>query len=107
MQSNHLITQLTYLEAIISLTGDNRIQFLSGDVIGYYNPLNMGYALRHNPSARYQFYIFSGPLSSLNLSSGFRFSLYQPLIQFTLGEYCDCHYFNEYYTLQYDMHMCR
>jgi len=43
IQSSH-ITQLTYQEANIILTGNNRIQFQSGDVIGFYIPSDSRYA---------------------------------------------------------------
>ena len=92
IQSNHLNTQLTYLEAIIPLTGNNRIQFLSGDVIGFYNPPDSGYVTRDIQTPGYVFYVFIGSnASSFNLSTGIMSDRRQPLIQFTLGEYGDCH----------------
>jgi len=108
IQSNHLSTQLTYLEANISLTDDNRIQFLSGDVIGFYNPLDTGYVIRDIATTGYVYYVFRGPnASSLDISTGVASQRRQPLIQFSLGEYGGSHYLNEYYILQYDVYMCR
>ena len=92
IQSDHLNTQLTYREAIIPLTGNNRIQFLSGDVIGFYNPPDSGYVTRDIQTPGYVFYVFEGSnASSFNLSTGIMSDGRQPLIQFTLGEYGDCH----------------
>jgi len=91
IQSKHLSTQLTYLEANISLTDDNRIQFLSGDVIGFYNPPDSGYVIRDIVTTGYVYYVFNGSnASSLNLSNS-TISDRQPLIHFTLGEYDDGH----------------
>ena len=90
IQSSHLNTQLAYLEAIISLTGNSRIQFLSGDVIGFYNPSDSGYVIRDIQTPGYVFYVFEGSsASSLDLSTGIMPDRRQPLIQFTLGKYTD------------------
>ena len=94
IESDHLNTQLSYLEAIISLTGNNRIQFLSGDVIGFYNPSDSGYVTRDIRTSGYVFYVFIGSDdSSLNLNNAdLSFNGRQPLIQFTLGKYGDSHF---------------
>ena len=85
IQSDHLNT---HLEAIIPLTGNNRIQFLSGDVIGFYNPPDSGYVTRDIGTPGYVLYVFVGSnASSFNLSTGIMLDRKQPLIQFTLGEY--------------------
>ena len=90
IQSDHLNTQLTYLEANISLTGNNTIQFLSGDVIGFYAPSDSGYIIRDIQTPGYVMYVFIGSnASSFNLSTGIMSDRRQPLIQFTLGEYGD------------------
>ena len=91
IQSNDLNTQLTYLEANISLTGNNRIQFLSGDVIGFYTPSDSGYVIRDIETAGYVYYVFIGSnASSFNLNPDSTTSENrQSLIQFTLGEYGD------------------
>ena len=89
IQSSHLNTQLTYLEANITLTGNNRIQFQSGDVIGFYNPSNSGYEIRDIRTPGYMFYLFTGSTAtSLDLSNADSTPMgRQPLIQFTFGEY--------------------
>jgi len=88
IQSNHLNAQLTYLEANISLTGDKRIQFLSGDVIGFYIPPDSGYVIRDIATTGYVYYIFRGSnASSFDLNYGMMDDERQPLIQFTLGEH--------------------
>ena len=88
IESSHLNNQLTHLEAIISLTGDNRIQFLSRDAIGFYNPSDSGYVTRDIITPGYVFYFFLGSDdSSLNLNNAnFSADERQPLIQFTLGK---------------------
>jgi len=94
IQSNHLNTRLTYLEAIISLTGDNRIQFLSGDVIGFYNPPDSGYIIRDVATTGYAYHVFPGSIASSFDFNNFSFTNNgQPLIQFTLGKYGDSHYY--------------
>ena len=87
IQSSHLNTQSANLEANISLTGNNRIRFLSGDVIGFYNPSDSGYVIGDIQTDGYMYYVFEGPnTSSLDLNNGIMSSRRQPLIQFTLGE---------------------
>ena len=88
IQSSHLNTQLTYLEANIPLTGNNRIQFQSGYVIGFFNPSDSGYVIRDISTSGYVFYIFEGSTSpSLDLSNvDVTFMGRQPLIQFSLGK---------------------
>ena len=94
IESSHLNNQLTHLEAIISLTGDNRIQFLSGDVIGFYNPSDSGYVTRDIMTLGYVMYVFLGSDdSSLNLNNAnFSPDGRQQLIQFTLGKHGDNHF---------------
>ena len=91
IQSSHLNTQLTYLEANIPLTGNNRIQFQSGDVIGFYNPSDSRYEIRDKTTPGYVFYTFVGSTAtSLDLSNADVTRMgRQPLIQFSLGEYVD------------------
>ena len=89
IQSNHINAQLTYLEAVISLTGDNRIQFLSRDVIGFYSPPDSGYVIRDIATTGYMYYEFVGSdASSFDLDSNTMTSnSRQTLIQFAVGEY--------------------
>ena len=88
IQSSHLNTQLTYLEANIPLTGNNRIQFQSGDVIGFYNPPDSGYEIRDITTPGYKLLVFVGASTgSLDLSAAHAISTRQkPLIRFTVGE---------------------
>ena len=87
IQSSHLDTQLTYLEANIPFTTSSGMLFLSGDVIGFYNPLSSGYAIRDAATDNYVFYKFIGSEpSQVDLNTGIAVSGRQPLIQLTLGE---------------------
>ncbi|XP_065899233.1 uncharacterized protein [Dysidea avara] len=90
IQSSHLNTQLTYLEANIPLTGNNRIQFQSGDVIGFYNPSNSRYEIRDITTPGYLFYVFErSTATSLDLNNAKITPMgRQPLIQFTLDIRC-------------------
>ena len=92
IQSSHLtqFNMSTFQEATILLTGHNRIQFLSGDVIGFYSPPDSGYVIRDIATTGYVYYIFEGSNASVfTLGSGVMSNRRQPLIQFTLGEYGD------------------
>ena len=85
------IVELTYVEAIIPLTGNNRILVQSGDVIGYYHPRNARYRVRTIETAKYVLYEFTddgSTATSVNLKhTSDRYGLRQPLIHFALGEY--------------------
>jgi len=89
IQSSHIITQLTYQEANIPLTGNNRIHFQSGDVIGFYNPSDSRYVIRDTTTTEYVFYVFIGSTAtSLDLNNADRTSMgRQPLIQFAVSEF--------------------
>ncbi|XP_065904456.1 P-selectin-like isoform X2 [Dysidea avara] len=90
IQLSHLSTQLANQEANISLTGNSRMQFLCGDVIGFYNPSDSGYVIDDIQTDGYVFYVFPGSsASSQNLSTGVMSSRRQPLIQFTLDIQCN------------------
>ena len=88
IQSSHISsTGLTHQEANIVLTSIDRIQFLSGDVIGFYNPSDTGYVIDDIQTDGYVYYVFVGSsASSQNLNNGFTSNRRQPLIQFTIGE---------------------
>ena len=94
IQSSHLSTQLKYQEANIPLTGNNRIQFQSGDVIGFYNPSDSRYEIRDIRTPGYVFYTFIGSTAtSLDLSNADSTPMgRQSLIQFTLGKYVDSYF---------------
>ena len=90
LQSDDQVTGSgTYQTANIILTDDNTIEVQSGDVVGYYHPLQSRYRVRDIIStAGYVLYRFDGSSvpNSVNLSNddaigGTR----QPLIQFTIG----------------------
>ena len=89
IQLSHLNTQSANQEAIISLTGNDRIQFLSGDVIGFYNPPDSGYVFEDIPTLGYVYYVFVGSnAESFDLATASVVpNRRQPLIQFILGEY--------------------
>ena len=80
-----------YTGVTINLTGNNRIEVQSGDVVGYYHPRNARYRVRGISIAStdgYVLYRFNGmPTSnSVNLSEADRRLNYrQPLLQFTIG----------------------
>ena len=74
--------------ANIILTGDDTIEFESGDVVGYYHPPNSRYLVRDINTTGYILYRFDGsPASnSVNLSEyDLMFNFRQPLIQFIIG----------------------
>jgi len=92
-QSNQTFLLSSSHEAIINvtLTGDERIEFQSGDVIGYYHPRDIRYDIRNIKTDGYVQYIFDGSpnLTSVDLSTVANDSITdqrQPLIQFTIGE---------------------
>ena len=89
IQMDHFNIELNFLIANISLAGDNRIQFLFGDVIGFYSPPDTRYIIQDKSTMGYIFYVFVGSnASSLDLSSAtVTPTNRQSLIQFTLGEY--------------------
>ena len=77
-----------FVKANIPLTGNNRIQFQSGDIIGFYNPSDSCYEIRDITTPGYVFYVFIGSTAtSLDLNNADTTSSgRQPLIQFTLGK---------------------
>ena len=88
LQSNQVTGGGDYRTANIILTDDSRIEFQSGDVVGYYHPSNSRYVVRDISTAGYIQYRFDGsPVpNSVNLNDrdDIRASR-QPLIQFTIG----------------------
>jgi len=88
LHPRHINTQLTHLEANIPHTGNIKIQFLSGDVIGFYNPPNSSYVIRDTTTNSHVYYTFNGSdAKQIDLNAGIISSRRQPLIEFTLGEY--------------------
>jgi len=75
----------------ITLTGNERIEFQSGDVIGYYHSSNISYDVRTIRTDGYVQYEFDGSpnLTSVDLNTVANDSIRnqrQPLIQFAIGE---------------------
>ena len=77
--------------ANIILTGNNRIQFRSGDVVGYYHPFQSRYQLRDMSSSnKYVIHRFDGSLPNrVRLrNSNAKLEGRRPLLQFTIGKKC-------------------
>ena len=79
----------TYQTANIILTGNNRIEVQSGDVVGYYHPSNSRYRVRDISTDGYVLYRFDGSPAANNLEdlsqSDHVFNYRQPLLQFAIG----------------------
>ena len=87
-----LTDQVTNNILYIKLTGNNAIEFQSGDVIGYYHPSNSRYLVTHiknNTIGGYVLYRFNvEPLENsaeINISRGKVTRYARPLLQFTVG----------------------
>lgn len=73
----------------IILTGNERREFQSGDVIGYYHPSNSRYQVRTIRTDGYVQYEFDGSPTSVNLSTVPDDDVTdqrQPLIEYTVGQ---------------------
>ena len=92
LQSDNQVTEgYNNFEATIILTGKNRTEFQSGDVVGYYHPPQSRYQVRDVPTRGYVLYRFDGSPApnSVNLSAANRtFDYRQPLLQITVGKNC-------------------
>ena len=76
-----------FLEANIILTVNNRIRFQSGDVVGFYHPLQSFYGVRTIQTNGYRllrYHSNGSPSVTLSVAGT---NNRQPLIQFTIGEY--------------------
>ena len=83
-----LIDSNDYAIVNVSLTGNNVLEFQSGDVIGYYHPAESRYRVTDIQTTGYVLYRFNGSssLDSLNLSQSERtLNSRQPLLQFIVG----------------------
>ena len=83
-----LIDNDNYTIVYISLTGNNTLEFQSGDVIGYYHPAQSHYRVADIQTTGYVLYRFNGSSSSdlLNISqSEAKLNSRQPLLQFIVG----------------------
>ena len=89
--SQIILISLTRPEANITLTGDNRIEFQSRDVVGYYHPSNAPVGIRTINTRGYIQYEFNGSptLTSVDLSTVADNRINnerQPLIQFMISK---------------------
>ena len=72
----------------IVLTGNNTIEFQSGDVVGYYHPPQSRYQVRDLYTNGYLVYQFNGSPAPTSVSlneSNFMIDFRQPLLQFAIG----------------------
>ena len=80
-------TILGYLVANITLTGNNRIEVQSGDIVGYYHPHEARLRVRTIRTRGYILYQFSGSHESVDLNNSIsNDDNQQPLIQFAIGK---------------------
>ena len=80
----------TFRTANIILTGNNTIEFQSGDVVGYYHPLQSRYRVRTIQTdgyIQYQFTESPAPISVDLKNANSNDNGRQLLIQFTIGKY--------------------
>ena len=77
-----------FLEVNISLSGDNRTEFQSGDVVGYYHPNDARYVIRDVLTDGYVLYSFTtNQADSVDLNDADNtINRRQPIIQFTIGK---------------------
>ena len=73
--------------ATINITGNNRIEVQSGDVVGYYHPPDARYRVRTIRTNGYILYEYAGSHELVDLNNINSKNERQPLIQFTVGEY--------------------
>ena len=88
LQSDQVIGSGAYRTADIVLIGNDRMEFQSGDVLGYYHPSDSRNLLRDIRTDGYILFRFDGsPVpNSVNLANrDGRSNSRQPLIQFTIG----------------------
>ena len=89
LQSDDQVTGSGYFQTVnIILTGNNTIEFQSGDVVGYYHPPRSRYQVRDIYTNGYLVYQFNGSSTptSVNLNeSNFMIDFRQPLLQFAIG----------------------
>ena len=75
----------------VSLTGNDQIEFQSGDVIGCYQPFNSRYTVGANNDTNYTSYFTrssSLTTTAINVNNYFE-TILQPLISVMIGEYTD------------------
>ena len=76
--------------ANIILTGNNTIEFQSGDVVGYYQPSDTRYQVAVTSDTDYELNWFNGSPASHSVDLSEKDGMYigQPLLQFTIGINC-------------------
>jgi len=94
LQPDQVTGSGTYRTAYIPLTGNNTIEFQSGDVVGYYHPPDARYQVTTIRTDGYRLYRFDDPSApttsvDLNKADDDDDDDRQPLIQFTVGK---CNY---------------
>ena len=75
-------------ETSITLTGDRRMKFQSGDVVGYHHTLDAHFIIQDIQTEGYTLYQFNeiSGIRSVNLTEAIAmFDFRQPLIQITVG----------------------
>jgi len=88
-EASHSVSCIVNLcTTTIPLTGNSRIEFNSGDVIGYYHPSDTRYQVRTLRTTGYIQYQFGASLTTADLSNADRSDdNRQPLIQFEIGNH--------------------
>ena len=88
LTQNDISNMNNYYLADISFTGANRIEFQSGDVIGYHLPNALRYTVWNIETSGYNSYSksASSPLSNFRTNNAGMDSDRQPLIQVLYGE---------------------
>jgi len=76
-------------KANILLTGNDRLEFQSGDVVGYFHPTTARYQVKSILTNRYAEYLFIGSTApaSVNLINADHNYIQEPLIHFEIGEF--------------------
>ena len=75
-----------YFNSVVSLTGDNRIEFQAGDVIGYYHPSNPIRVVGNIISNHTSYINIFNDLTTINISNYDELRR-QPLISVMTGEF--------------------
>ena len=88
LQSDEQVTKgINNFLVNVTLSGDNAIEFQSGDVIGYYHPPDSRYLVVDITTNGYVQYQFNGSLNdSANISEANKvFKARKPLFEFAIG----------------------
>ena len=86
LSQNDINRRNNYYLANVAFTGSSRIEFQSGDIIGYYQPSDPRYTVWSVQTSGYNSYSLSGRSSTtFSLNSANNDEGRQPLIQVSLG----------------------